>query len=170
MDLPDWTFWVAILFLMVGLLGVVLPAIPGVGFMWIVILVYAVAEGFGAIDPLTFAVLTVLGLTGATADLWLGYLGAKVGGASLRSTLYSMAGALIGGVLGLLVAGVGVIPGVLLGSVLGVLISEYLQRRQWKAALKATLGLVVGLTVSNVVQFAFGLIVLAIFVWQVLRG
>ena len=61
MILPGWAFGVAILFLIVGLLGVLLPAVPGVGFMWIVILVYAIAERFATIDPLSFAMLTVLG-------------------------------------------------------------------------------------------------------------
>ena len=65
MVLPAWTFWIAITLLIVGLLGVLLPVIPGVGFMWIVILVYAIAERFATIDPISIAVLTLLGLIGA---------------------------------------------------------------------------------------------------------
>jgi uncharacterized protein YqgC (DUF456 family) len=160
----------AIVFLVVGWLGVILLAIPGVGFMWIVILVYAIVERFAAIDPISFAVLTLMGLAGATADLWLSQLGAKVAGASFRSTVYSMAGALLGGLIGLLFAGVGAVLGALIGSVLGVLINEYRECGEWKPAWQATLGLVVGFTLSTVVQLGIGLAMLAIFVWQVLRG
>lgn len=170
MVLPGWMFWVAILFLIVGLLGVLLPAVPGVGFMWIVILVYAIAERFAAIDPISFAVLTLLGLAGATSDYWLGLLGAKVGGASLRSTLFSLAGCLLGTVIGFFVGGIGALAGAWIGSVLGVLVSEWIERRDWKAALRAALGLVVGFTLSTVVQLVLGVVMLGIFVWQVLRG
>jgi uncharacterized protein YqgC (DUF456 family) len=170
MVLPAWAFWVAILFLVVGLLGVLLPAVPGVGFMWIVVLVYAIAERFAAIDPLSFAVLTILGLAGATSDYWLAMLGAKVGGASVRSTLLSIAGGLLGALIGVFVGGIGAIPGAWIGSILGVTVSEYVERRDWKASLRATLGLVVGFTLSTVVQLVFGALMFGIFVWQVLRG
>jgi uncharacterized protein YqgC (DUF456 family) len=170
MVLPAWAFWVAILFLVVGLLGVLLPAVPGVGFMWIVVLVYAIAERFAAIDPLSFAVLTILGLAGATSDYWLAMLGAKVGGASVRSTLLSIAGGLLGALIGFFVGGIGAIPGAWIGSILGVAVSEYVERRDWKASLRATLGLVVGFTLSTVVQLVSGALIFGIFVWQVLRG
>jgi uncharacterized protein YqgC (DUF456 family) len=170
MVLPLWALGLAVVLLIIGLLGIVLPGVPGVGLMWVVILLYAIAERFAAIDPISFAVLTVLGLAGATADLWLGYLGAKVAGASLRSTLYGMGGAFLGGTIGFLFAGVGAIPGVLVGSILGVWISEYVERKDWKAALQATMGMMLGFTVSTVVQGILGLMMLAIFCWQVLRG
>jgi uncharacterized protein YqgC (DUF456 family) len=51
-----------------------------------------------------------------------------------------------------------------------VLVSEWIERRDWKAALRAALGLVVGFTLSTVVQLVLGVVMLGIFVWQVLRG
>ncbi len=170
MVLPLWVLGLTVVLLIIGLLGVLLPGVPGVGLMWVVILLYAIAERFATIDPLSFAVLTVLGVAGATADLWLSILGAQVAGASLRSTLYGMVGAFLGGAIGFLFAGVGAIPGVLVGSMLGVWVSEYVERKDWRAALKATMGMVLGFTVSTVVQGILGLIMLGIFCWQVLRG
>jgi len=162
-------FWIAVLFLIVGLLGNFIPAIPGVGFMWIVVLVYAILDHFTRVGPFWFSVLTVLGLVGATADYWLGMLGARVGGASVLSTLLSFAGGLLGAVIGLFIGGIGFIPGAWIGSILGVMVSEYIARKDWRAALRATLGLVVGFTVSNLVQFAFGLVILTIFIWRGLQ-
>ena len=56
MVLPKWAFWLALAAMLVGMVGVVLPIVPGVGFIWLVVLSYAIAERFAAIDPLTFAV------------------------------------------------------------------------------------------------------------------
>ncbi|MBN1937756.1 MAG: DUF456 domain-containing protein [Anaerolineae bacterium] len=166
----SWTFWIALVMMIVGLLGVVLPVIPGTGFMWIVVLIYAISERFATIDVVSFIVLTVLGLGGATADLWMSQLGAKVGGASLWSTVYSLVGSLVGGLIGLIFAGIGAIPGMIIGSVAGVLINEHRERQDWKLAWQATIGLMLGFTLSSAVQFAIGLLMLTIFIWQALRG
>jgi len=163
-------FGTAFALLIVGLVGVFLPAIPGVGLMWIVILVYAIWERFKAIDPLSFAVLTILGILGATSDIWLSQLGAKVGGASMWSRVFSLVGALLGGLIGLFVSGVAAAPGLIVGGMLGVLLNEYRERRAWKPAWRATVGLVLGFTLSNVLQVVIGVLMIVIFVWQVFRG
>ncbi|MBN1579889.1 MAG: DUF456 domain-containing protein [Anaerolineae bacterium] len=170
MVLPIWTFWAAIVFLVVGLLGVLLPLIPGTGFMWIVILIYAILERFQTIDVFSFIVLTLLGLGGATADIWMSQLGAQVVGASFWSTVWSLVGSLVGGVVGLVFLGVGAFPGMLIGSIAGMLFNEYRERGTWREAWQATLGFVVGFTLSSVVQLVIGGLMLFIFIWQVLRG
>ena len=170
MVLPQWAFGAAVVLMIVGLLGVVLPVLPGLGWMWIVVLAYAIAERFRAIDPLSFAALTILAAGGMTADIWLSQLGARFGGASLASTLFSIAGGFLGGLIGFMFAGIGALPGALVGSIAGVLLNEYRERRAWRPAWKATLGLLVGFTVSSAVKLVLGLAMLAIFVWQVLRG
>ncbi|HUT20443.1 MAG TPA: DUF456 domain-containing protein [Anaerolineae bacterium] len=170
MVLPGWAFWLAIALFAFGLLGVVMPAVPGVGLIWVVILVYAIAERFATIDVMSFAVLTLLGAAAVTADLWLGQLGAKVAGASFRSTIWGLVGAVAGGLLGLVFGGVGALPGMWVGAVLGVLLSEYREQGSWKAAWQAAVGVAVGSVVSIAVELVIGLTMIAIFVWQVLRG
>jgi len=167
---PGWAFWLAIALSVLGLLGVVMPAVPGVGLIWVVILVYAIAERFAAIDVMSFAVITLLGAVAVTADLWLGHLGAKVAGALFRSTIWGLVGAVAGGLLGLVFGGVGALPGMWVGAVLGVLLSEYRERGSWKAAWQAAVGVAVGSVVSIAVELVIGLTMIAIFVWQVLRG
>jgi uncharacterized protein YqgC (DUF456 family) len=161
-----WLFWVSVLFMLVGLVGILIPAFPGALIMWVVVLVYTIADNFGRIGVPWFIVLTLLGLAGATADIWMSMLGARAGGASFASTLFSLGGAMVGAVIGLFVGGIGAFPGIIVGAVLGVILNEYRVRQDWKAALKATLGLVTGLTVSTVVQLSIGAAMLAIFVWR----
>ena len=168
--LPMWVFWVALGAMIVGLIGVILPIVPGVGFIWLVALIYAIAERFATIDPITFAVLTVLGAIGVSADLWMSHAGAKVGGASAWSLLAGLGLGAIGAIVGLVFLGVGAVPGAILGAILGIVLAEWYRHRDWREAFKVGGGWLIGCTLSGGVQFLIGVLMIVIFVWQVLRG
>jgi uncharacterized protein YqgC (DUF456 family) len=100
-------FLVASVLLVAGVVGSVLPAVPGgllsttgVGYYW---------WAGGDIAPLAFGLLVVLGLSTVAVDWLGGAVSARVGGASLRATaaaaLAGVALAVVAGPLGL-VAGV----------------------------------------------------------------
>lgn len=171
MVLPVWAFWVALVVMIVGLIGVILPVVPGVGFIWIVVLVYAIAERFATIDPITFAVLTILGAIGLTADLWMSQVGAKVGGASVWSLLAGLVLGAIGAIVGLAFLGVGAVPGAIIGAIAGVILAEWYKRKDWREAFKAGGGWLIGCTLSGGVQLLIAVLMILIFVWQtLLRG
>ncbi len=170
MVLPMWAFWLALAAMAVGLIGVILPVVPGVGFVWLVVLVYAVAERFATIDLMTFAVLTVLGAIGLTADLWMSQAGAKVGGASGWSLLAGLVLGAIGAIVGAIFLGVGAVPGAIVGTIAGVVLAEWYRRKDWREAFKAGGGWLVGCTLSGGVQFLIAILMILIFVWQALRG
>jgi uncharacterized protein YqgC (DUF456 family) len=168
--LPMWAFWIALVAMVVGLAGVILPVVPGVGFIWLVVLVYAVAERFSTIDPVTFAVLTVLGAIGVSADLWVSQAGAKIGGASIWSLVAGLVLGAIGAIVGLVFLGVGAVPGAILGTFLGIVLAEWYRRRDWREAFKVGGGWLIGCTLSGGVQFLIAILMILIFAWQVLRG
>jgi len=181
MVLPMWAFWAALIAMAIGLLGVFLPLVPGVGFIWLVALAYAIAEGFATVDPITFAVLTILGAVGVTSDIWMSKLGAKLSGASFRALLaglgLGLAGAIVGIALGLVgvLAGlpfleIGAAPLAIICALLGVFLVEWRTRGDWREALKACGGWLVGCAVSGVVQGAISVLMILIFVWQALKG
>ncbi len=170
MALPMWVFWLAVAAMVVGLVGVILPVIPGVGFVWLVVLAYAIAEKFATIDPITFTVLTILGAMGVSADIWMTQLGAKIGGASIWSLLAGLLLGTIGAILGLVFLGVGAVPGAVIGAILGVFLAEWYQRKDWREAFKAGGGWLVGCTLSGGVQLLIAILMILIFAWQVLRG
>jgi uncharacterized protein YqgC (DUF456 family) len=159
-------FWVAVFLMFVGMAGILIPALPGAAIMWAVVLVYSIFDHFVTIGVPWFVVLTVLGGAGATADIWVSMLGARAGGASVASTLFSLAGAALGGMVGFLFGGIGAFPGVVVGALLGVFLNELRVHKKWDGALKATLGLVVGFTVSTVIQLSIAAAMMVIFVWQ----
>lgn len=170
MILPLWAFWLALAVMLVGLAGVILPVVPGVGLIWIAALVYAIAERFATIDPLTLAVLSVMGALGVTADIWVSQAGGKLGGASWQALLAGLGSGAIGFLIGLLVGGIGALPAGIIGMLLGLLLVEYLRRRDWRETLRVGAGWLAGCLLSGLVQLIIGLAMIVIFAWQVLRG
>jgi len=154
---------VALVLMFIGLLGVILPLVPGIVLVYLAALLYAVIEGFAKIGPITLAVLTVLAVVGVTADLWVSSLGAKVGGASVWALLGGLALGLVGLVFFSL-------PGAILGSVLGVIMVEMGRVGDWRKVLKSGGGWLIGWLLSTVVQLSLALIMIAIFLWQVRQG
>jgi len=165
-----WAFWVALAAMSVGLIGVILPIVPGVGFVWLAILVYAIAEQFATIDPISFIVLTILGAIGFTADLWMSQVGARVSGASVWSLLSGLVLGIVGAIVGLVFLGIGALPGALLGAIAGVVLAEWYRRKDWEEAFKVGVGWAAGCLLSGVVQFVIAAVMILIFVWQALRG
>ena len=155
--------------MLVGLIGIVVPILPGTIFIWLGVLAFALVEGFQAIDWVTFIVLTLIALVTGTADIWLALLGAKTGGASFWALAYGMIGGIVGFFLfGALLPIVGNLFGGIIGYALGILIGQYQKHRDWNLALKASFGGIVGWGIATIVQFAGGLLMIVIFIWQVL--
>jgi len=170
MVLPMWAFWLTLAVMLVGLLGVILPAVPGVGLIWIVILVYAIAERFATVGPFSFVILTILGAVGVTADIWVSQTTGKLSGASWQALLAGLGLGAVGFVAGLIFGAVGAVPGGILGALAGILLVEYNHRKDWKLAAQAGAGWLLGCLVSGAIQFVISLIMIAIFVWQALLG
>lgn len=152
-----------LLVMLVGLIGIVVPVLPGTVLIFLAALIYAVVEGFRTVGWPTLLVLGLLMIAATSADLWAGIAGAKIGGAGGWSVLAGLAGGLVGFVVLNL-------PGAILGAVLGVLLSEMLRLGDWKKALKAGGGWAVGWVLSVILQLSLGLAMVAIFIWQVVRG
>jgi hypothetical protein len=165
-----WAFWVALAAMIISLFGVLVPFIPDIILIWFVILIYAVAEGFATIDPLTFIVLTFLGALGFSAEFWMSQAGAKVGGASTWSLLVGVLLGAVGAAVGLIFFGIGAVPGALLGALVGLVLAEWYRRRDWRETLKVVGGWLAGYLLSVGVQFYIGISMILIFVWQVLKG
>jgi uncharacterized protein YqgC (DUF456 family) len=154
---------VALVLMFIGLLGVILPLVPGIVLVYLAALLYAVIEGFAKIGPITLAVLTVLAVVGVTADIWVSSLGAKVGGASVWALLGGLALGLVGLVFFSL-------PGAIVGSVAGVVAVELWRMGDWEKVLKSGAGWLIGWLLSTIVQLSIALIMIAIFLWQVRQG
>jgi len=166
MPLPEWAFWLTLGVMLVGLVGTLVPVLPGVELIWLAALVYAMAERFATIDPLTFTVLTVLAAIGVLANFWASQLGSRLGGASGQALLAGLGLGALGFVIGMFVGGIGAVPGGLMGSLVGILLVEYHRRKDWKRAIRAGTGWLAGCLLSGFIQMAAGIAMILIFVWQ----
>jgi len=164
-------FGLTVAFILIGVIGVVIPILPGILLVWLSVLIYAIFEGFSAIDPLTFGFITLIAIVAGTADIWMALFGAKTGGASVISMIYGIVGAVIGFfVVGAIAPIIGSLFGGIIGYSAGVLLGQYQKQRDWNLAIKASLGGLAGWGVATILQLGASFLILAIFVWQVLKG
>lgn len=159
--LHSLAFGVAVLFIVLGLIGTLLPILPGPLLIWVTVFSYAWFTDFQSPTAAWVALISAILLVTGTADLWLPILGANVSGASRRATVYGV----IGGLVGL----IWMPPlGSLVGYALGVLLGAYHTYGDWQIALRASLGGLAGQGIAVLVKLGGGLTVLALFVYAVL--
>ena len=143
-------FWlVASVLVLAGLVGLVLPALPGAPLIFAGLLLAAWAEGFTYVGGWTIAALAAMALLTLGVDLWATMFGAKKFGASKRAML----GALIGAVIGIFLGLPGVIFGPFIGAVAGELSAQSDLRQATRAGVGATVGLVLGAAIKLALAF-----------------
>ncbi|MFY8121081.1 MAG: DUF456 domain-containing protein, partial [Burkholderiaceae bacterium] len=134
--------WIlAVLMMIVGVVGTVLPALPGVMLVYGGIVLAAYAEGFTRISGLTVAVLGALALVAFVIDYVASAAAAKKAGASKLG----LAGAALGTVLGIFTGFIGLLFMPLVGAAIG----EYLAQRDALKAGRIGLATWVGLLVGT---------------------
>jgi uncharacterized protein len=148
--------WVlAILLVAAGLLGLVLPALPGPLLLFAGLLAAAWAEGFSFVGAGTLVGLGIMALLAFLVDFVAGALGAKRYGASPRAFIGATLGALIGIFFGL--------PGLLLGPFLGAVLGEFSARPDLHAAGRAGWGAMIGLVLGTAAKIALGIAMIGVF-------
>lgn len=126
----DALFFVTVAAMAIGLVGSVVPGIPGVPLIFVSALVYSYFTGFENVGAGVLVLLGVFAALAVAADLIGTIYGARRFGASAYGTVGGAVGGLLGTLLGALVFGVGAIFGLILGSVAGVFAGEYIKRNR----------------------------------------
>jgi hypothetical protein len=138
------------LMILVGILGSVIPVLPDVILIWGATLGYGLIVGWGEWGPWLFGGISLMGLIGVAADVWVSSAGARMGGASLWSVI---AGVVVG-LIGLIFFG----PlGLFGGMAVGTFIVELIQRREPVESLRAVLGVGLGYGASFFVKFGLSM-------------
>jgi len=153
MDVVLWA--VAIILVGVGVVGIVLPAMPGTILIFAGLLVGAWADNFMRVGPLMLSLIAIIGIATYGVDFVATALGAKHLGASKRA----MAGAALGTVLGFFLG----LPGVIVGPFLGAIAGELTVHRDWKRVGKAGLAAWVGFVVGTAVKVALAFLMIGLF-------
>ena len=138
-----------------GLAGLLLPMIPGAPLLFLGLVFGAWAEDFQYVGVWTLLILALMAGLTYLVELAASALGANRFGGSRRA----MAGAGIGGIIGLFFG----IPGILFGPFAGAVIGELSLQRSLDQASRAGFGTVVGLAIGVAGKFAIGIAMIGLF-------
>lgn len=158
-------YWLLVVVMGVGVVGAIVPGIPGISLIFGAIVIWALVKGFaGMTVPLIVAGVVLL--LGMGIDFLATYWGAQKFGASKWGQIGAIVGMLAGffGLLPALPVG-GPLIGLLLGPLVGAAIGELIYRRDFILAMKAALGILVGTVVGNGVQFVLAIATVAVFLY-----
>jgi uncharacterized protein YqgC (DUF456 family) len=172
---PLLAFTIVLMF--VGLIGSVVPGLPGVTLIFLSALLYAILTDFQTVGTGVIVILFVFAALAFLADFFATSYGARRFGASNWGTVGGAIGGIVGALAGLLLAGIGSLFGLIVGTIIGVFAGEYLRRERrgdqeaqqatdadWRRASRAAGGVIVGYLASAVVQGVLGLASVILFV------
>ncbi len=150
---------VASLFFLIGLVGTLVPILPGALMIWLGMLLYALIAGFDQFSLYFFLSQALLALTVMGVD----YLFAVMGSRYFGGTKAALWGAAIG-----LLVGVFFFPiGLLVGPFLGAALADLLFRRNPGQAVKSGLGASFGFWSALPIKLGLEAVMIGWFVYRI---
>lgn len=154
-------FIIALILILIGLLGIIIPFLPDMFFVFLGILIFAILTGFEKITLSFILIILLLTLFSYLFD-WIGVtLGAK----KSKASNVGIIGAILGALLGIFCGG---LLGMVLFSLLGTTIFELIfAHKNLADSLKAGAGSVFGLFFSIILKFALAGIIIGLFLARI---
>ncbi|EEG78698.1 DUF456 domain-containing protein [Dethiobacter alkaliphilus] len=146
----------AVILFAAGLIGVVLPGLPGALLVYGGMLLYGVLTSFASLDANFFLLQGMAVLLVFSVD----FLSTAVGSRRFGGSRYAVWGAVFGALAGLLLFG----PfGIILGPFMGAVLAETIAGKQLQQAIRAGFGTLVGLLGGTVLKLAILIIMIITF-------
>lgn len=136
-----------------GFLGVILPVVPGVPYMFVVALAFAFFTDFRLVQGSELSILGLFALASIIIDYAGGIMGAKIGGASKRSMIYGFASLIAGSIIFPPIGGI-------VAMMIAIFITELIDFRDHKQAFKASVATIIG----SITAVGMNFVLAAIFV------
>lgn len=159
---PAIYYILAAVLAILGLVGTVLPAMPGALFLFGGALLAAWAGDFTHVGWIPLTIIGALALLSWVADLVASVLGAKRVGASPHALVGATLGAIAGVFFG--------IAGMILGPFIGAVAGELLARRDLMKAGRVGLGTWIGLAAAAIAKVFLAFMMIATFLIASLFG
>jgi uncharacterized protein len=153
---PTLQWILAVVLMVVGFAGILLPALPGVPLMFAGMVLAAAIEDFQRIGWITLSVLGVLTLITVIVDFAASALGAQRVGASRRAVWGALIGAIVGLFLGL--------PGLILGPFVGAVVGELSVHGRFEQAGRVGFATWIGLILGTLVKVGIAFSMVGVFV------
>lgn len=146
---------VTLVVMLIGLVGSVVPVLPGTPVVLIAAIGHRLYFGDASVSNLFLVALLVM--TGLS--LLLDFLASVIGAKKFGATWRGMVGAVLGGIVGLFFA----LPGIVAGPFVGAMLLEMSGGKEFKVALRAGTGAVLGLLLGTVAKFGICVVMIALF-------
>jgi uncharacterized protein YqgC (DUF456 family) len=164
---PAWLstsiFWISLIFMLVGLFGLIIPIFPGIIVIWLAVLAYGLVTGFNTLGWILFALITILLFVGVTIDNILMNARAHKEGAAWSSLILGMLGGILGTIFLPPLGGIITAP-------LVVLLVEFYRQRDFNKALRTLRGLLIGWGMSFIARFFIGVVMIGLWLaWALNR-
>ena len=151
----DWQNILALVLMAIGIIGCVLPMLPGVPLVFAGMLLAAWHGAFAQVSMLTMVIIGVVAVLAWAVDFFASIATAKKVGASKNALI----GAGIGAVVGIL----GGLPGLILGPAIGAVIGELTTHTNKTKATVVGVAAGLGFVLAMVIKLLLILVMLAIF-------
>jgi len=154
-DVTALLWALAVALVLVGLAGVILPALPGTVLIFAGLLLAAWADGFSRVGAGTLVLIGVIGAASYAVDVVAAALGARHAGATPRAVAGAALGTLLGLVFGL--------PGLIIGPLAGAILGEWSAHRDLGRAGRVGIAAWIGFAAGAAVKIAMAFSMIAIF-------
>ncbi len=138
-----------------GLLGLIIPVLPGLVIIWVPALVYGLVTGFNWVSGILFGIMTLLMILGNLVDNFVMGARARVQGASWLAIGVALAAGVLGSIA---------FPpfGGLIAALLALFLVEMLRLKDIRKALESTRSMAVGCGWAAIIRFGIGVIMIAL--------
>jgi uncharacterized protein YqgC (DUF456 family) len=161
MQVMSVLLWIAgVALVVIGIAGIVFPALPGHVLIFAGLLLAAWADNFARVGPWTLVVIGVIGAASYAVDFVAAALGARHVGASRSAVVGAGLGTLLGIPFGL--------PGVVFGPLVGAVLGELSVNRQLGRAAGVGMAAWIGFLIGTAVKVALAFLMIGVFVIAVL--
>jgi uncharacterized protein YqgC (DUF456 family) len=157
-ELQQILYIISAALIIIGLLGVFLPILPGIPLAYAGMVLAAWAGGFKEISVLVLILLGLLTLASVAIDFLASALGAKRAGASKLAVI----GAALGSLIGMIFFN---LPGLILGPFVGVMAVETAQGRSMREAGKIGFATWIGMAVGVALKVGLAFAMMGIFLF-----
>jgi uncharacterized protein YqgC (DUF456 family) len=154
-------FITSFLIMLVGLVGTLIPMIPGIPLIYGAFILYGLLDGWTEYSTSFMVFWGVVTTFMIFLDYYAGAIGAKRFGASAPGIW----GSIIGGILGIIFLG---FIGILVGPFVGAVVGELLSGKSHHTALRSGWGTFIGFLAGSLFKLIVGCTMIGSFLWQVI--
>ncbi len=152
---------ISILLLIIGLIGTIVPMLPGIILIYAGFFVWGLSTGWRDYGLETMIILGAVTIIVLFLDYYAGAVGAKKYGASQAGFW----GAIIGGIVGFILLN---LPGIILGPFLGAVAGEMWAGKTQREAWRAGWGTFVGIVAGNLLRIIVAVMMAGVFLYYLI--